>query len=54
MPAGRIRVSGERRDEIDTEQIAIALWLQTKRILRDRRESEAKAKRKREGRHRER
>jgi hypothetical protein len=40
----RIKVKGVRRDEIDTEQLALVYWLQAKRILRERREREAKAK----------
>jgi hypothetical protein len=44
----RIKVKGVRRDEIDTEQLALVYWLQAKRILRERREREAKAKTARE------
>jgi hypothetical protein len=40
----RIKVKGVRKDEIDTEQLALVYWLQAKRILRERREREAKAK----------
>jgi hypothetical protein len=40
----RIKVKGVRRDEIDTEQLALVYWLQAKRILRERREHEAKSK----------
>ena len=43
----RITVKGVRRDEIDTEQLALVYWLQAKRILKERREAEAKAKAKR-------
>jgi hypothetical protein len=43
----RIKVKGVRRDEIDTEQLALIYWLQAKRLLRERREKEAKAKAKR-------
>lgn len=46
----RIKVQGVRRDEIDTEQLALVYWLQAKRVLRERREREAKAKAKRRGR----
>jgi hypothetical protein len=46
----RIKVKGVRRDEIDTEQLALIYWLQAKRVLRERREREAKAKAKRQGR----
>jgi hypothetical protein len=43
----RIQVKGVRRDEIDAEQLALVYWLQAKRILRERREREEKAKAKR-------
>jgi hypothetical protein len=44
----RIKVKGVRRDEIDSEQLALIYWLQAKRVLRERREREAKAKAKRQ------
>jgi hypothetical protein len=40
----RIKVTGVRRDEIDTEQLALVYWLQAKRILKERRANEAAAK----------
>jgi len=40
----RITVKGVRREEIDTEQLALVYWLQAKRILRERRERAAQAK----------
>jgi hypothetical protein len=40
----RIKVKGVRRETIDTEQLALVYWLQAKRILRERREQEEKAK----------
>jgi hypothetical protein len=43
----RIKVKGVRRDEIDSEQLALIYWLQAKRVLREKREREAKAKAKR-------
>jgi hypothetical protein len=43
----RIKVKGVRRDEIDAEQLALVYWLQAKRVLRERREQEARAKAKR-------
>jgi hypothetical protein len=43
----RIKVTGVRREEIDTEQLALVYWLQAKRILKQRRASEAAAKAKR-------
>jgi hypothetical protein len=36
----RIKVTGVRRDEIDTEQLALVYWLQAKRLLRERRANE--------------
>jgi hypothetical protein len=44
----RIKVTGVRREEIDTEQLALVYWLQAKRILKERRANEQaeKAKRK--------
>jgi hypothetical protein len=45
--ARRIKVKGVRRSEIDTEQLALVFWLQAKRVLRERREHEAKARAKR-------
>ena len=42
--ARRITVKGVRREEIDTEQLSLIFWLQAKRILRERREQEQKAK----------
>ena len=48
MPQSRrIKVKGVRRDEIDTEQLALIYWLQAKRVLRERREREAQEKAKR-------
>jgi hypothetical protein len=40
----RIRVEGVRKRELDTEQLALVYWLQAKRVLRERREQEEKAK----------
>jgi hypothetical protein len=42
----RIKVKGIKRDEIDTEQLAFIYWLQAKRLLKERRLAEAKAKEK--------
>jgi hypothetical protein len=42
----RIKVKGVRRDEIDTEQLALVYWLQAKRILKDRRQAETAAREK--------
>jgi hypothetical protein len=49
----RIKVEGVRRREIDAEQLALVYWLQAKRILRERREQEAKARRRQLDRKRE-
>ncbi len=38
----KIKVKGVRRKELDHEQMALVYWLQAKRILRDRREQEAR------------
>lgn len=43
----RIKVKGVRRSEIDADQLALVYWLQAKRVLRERREQEAKARAKR-------
>jgi hypothetical protein len=45
--ARRIKVKGIKKSEIDTEQLALVYWLQAKRVLRERREAEAKARAKR-------
>jgi hypothetical protein len=42
----RIKVTGVKRDEIDTEQLALVYWLQAKRILRERRANEQAAREK--------
>lgn len=44
----RIRVKGVKKTELDTEQLALVYWLQAKRILRERREREAREKMKRQ------
>jgi hypothetical protein len=43
----RIKVKGVRRSAVDTDQLALVYWLQAKRVLRERREREAKARAKR-------
>jgi hypothetical protein len=43
----RIKVKGVRRDEIDTEQLALIYWLLAKRSLREKRAREAQEKAKR-------
>jgi hypothetical protein len=47
MATRRIRVKGVKREEIDTEQLALVYWLQAKRVLREKREREAQEKAKR-------
>jgi hypothetical protein len=37
-------VEGVRKRELDIEQLALVYWLQAKRVLRERREQEEKAK----------
>jgi hypothetical protein len=44
MATRRIKVKGIRKDEIDTEQLALIYWLQAKRVLREKREREAQEK----------
>ncbi len=53
MRQRRIKVRGVQKGELDTEQIALVLWLQAKRVLRERRAQEAAAKAKRRERQRE-
>ncbi len=50
MATRRIKVRGIKKDEIDTEQLALIYWLQAKRVLREKREREAQEKAKRRGR----
>jgi hypothetical protein len=52
MATRRIRVKGIKRDEIDVEQLALVYWLQAKRVLREKREREAREKAKRRERQR--
>ena len=47
MATRRIKVKGIKRDEIDTEQLALIYWLQAKRVLREKREREAQERAKR-------
>ncbi len=44
----RVRVEGVRRSEVDTELLSLAVWLQAKRILREKRERDQKFKAKRQ------
>ncbi len=44
MATRRIKVQGIKRDEIDSEQLALIYWLQAKRVLREKREREAQEK----------
>jgi hypothetical protein len=50
MSTRRIKVKGIKRDEIDTEQLALVYWLQAKRVLREKREREVRERDKRHGR----
>lgn len=45
----RVKATGVRRatPDIDTESIAVALWSQSKRVARERRLNEERARRKR-------
>jgi len=52
MATRRIKVKGIKKDEIDTEQLALIYWLQAKRVLREKREREAQEKAKSRGRKR--
>ena len=49
----KIKVIGVRKDDIDSEQLALIYWLQAKRVLREKREREAREKAKRQQRERE-
>ncbi len=42
--ARKIKVRGVPKDPIDHEQLALVYWLQAKRVQRERREREAKAR----------
>ena len=46
----RVKATGVRRPspEIDTESIEIAMWMQSKRIARERRLNKERARRKRQ------
>jgi hypothetical protein len=50
MTKARIKVRGVRRKQLTPEDLTVAFWLQAKAIVRDRREQEAKAAAKRQGR----
>lgn len=47
MATKRIRVNGVRREQIDAEMYALALWLESKRGVQEKRERQAEDKRKR-------
>jgi hypothetical protein len=42
--ARRIKVTGVKKTEPDIEMLSLIYWLQAKRVLRERREREAKAR----------
>lgn len=48
----RIRVKGVRKSEVSVEDLSMIYWLQAKRVLREKREREAKEKAKRRERER--
>jgi hypothetical protein len=50
--ARRIKVKGIRKSEISAEEYSLILWLQAKRILREKRERDAAEKDKRRERQR--
>jgi hypothetical protein len=41
MPHRRIRVKGVRKEEIDTDRLALAYWLMAKRAVEQKRQREA-------------
>ena len=43
----RIKVKGVKKTEPDIEMLSLIYWLQAKRVLRERRDREAKARAKR-------
>lgn len=54
MPAGRrVRVTGVKRSEISTEDLALVFWLQAKRKLKEKRERDQKLKSRRQQRREE-
>jgi hypothetical protein len=44
----KIKVTGEPKDDIATEDLSVVYWLQAKRLRRERREREAKARARRQ------
>lgn len=54
MDNNKIEARGEQREAWDTESYAAALWLQSKRRVRERREHEARAKARKQQRRRRR
>ena len=41
MPHKRIRIKGIRREQIDTDKLALAYWLMAKRAVEEKRRREA-------------
>jgi hypothetical protein len=46
----KVKATGVRRaiEDVDTESVAVAMWMQSKMIARDRRLAEERARRKRQ------
>jgi hypothetical protein len=43
----RIKVRGIRKDEVDTDQLALVYWLMAKRAVEEKRQREREAKKRR-------
>lgn len=52
MPHKRIRIKGIKREQIDTDKLALAYWLMAKRAVEEKRRREAEDKKQRRGRKR--
>jgi len=47
MPHKRIRIKGIKREQIDTDKLALAYWLMAKRAVEEKRKREAEDSKKR-------
>jgi hypothetical protein len=47
VPHKRIRIKGVRREQIDTDKLALAYWLMAKRAVEEKRKREAEDRKKR-------
>ncbi|HKP90642.1 MAG TPA: hypothetical protein VJT75_11805 [Thermoleophilaceae bacterium] len=47
VPNKRIRIKGIRREQIDTDKLALAYWLMAKRAVEEKRRREAEDKKER-------